>query len=152
MSCGVQIRVRRAKAVRNGLRAQTTGRTAKRSGRGSRSLGRLRLLGRHGVGLPRDAEHALPRLPVRVHLTRRLFDHGVDGDVDQTVVTHADREGGIARHRAVHHILREELAIDRVTGVGGHGAYHVRGVDVLDRRHLPARLHVRHDLVLEPQT
>jgi hypothetical protein len=51
----------------------------------------------------------------------------------------------------VHDVLREELAIDRVGGVGRHRADHVGGVDVLDGGGLALLGEVARDLLLEPQ-
>ena len=49
---------------------------------------------------------------------------------------HAGLGGGVCHtcHGPVHGVLRQQHAVQGVRRVGGHGADHVGGVDVLDRR------------------
>lgn len=58
-------------------------------------------------------------------------------------------ELGEAGHGAVHGVLREEAAVDRVGGIGGHGAHHVGRVDVLNGGRQAVLLEVLADGVLE---
>ena len=85
---------------------------------------------RRRVRLPGHRQDALPRPPLGIHPPRRRRDEFGYGQVAQLVVAQPDGKPRQARHGAVHGVLPELHAVQGVRGVGGHGADHVRRIDV----------------------
>mmetsp|Transcript_39509 Transcript_39509/g.86293 ORF Transcript_39509/g.86293 Transcript_39509/m.86293 type:complete len:574 (-) Transcript_39509:127-1848(-) len=75
----------------------------------------------------------------------------MDGHEDVVVVNHDGAETGVAGHRPVHSVVRQDGAVDAVEGVRRRGTDHVRRVHVLDGQGYTLLLEVGLYGLLEPR-